>query len=276
MGELARIPWQAARRRGDGAYAVELVAFSQAASARMLCRTAALAPVPIIPVGLIVGDPDPRPPGSARRQEHPPRICSPRAARRSPSSRRSTRGPLPRPAPERDGEPGRRGHRGPGPRLARARRPRRGRDAAPGLPRLRGVAGRGGRPPTCCSPRQEELAAEQLVDLMARAPRPRGRAGRARRLPDRQVDQRLRRGVQPRHRVPRRRRRSVLSTQWAIPDGATSVLMFMFHHYLMVDRLPAGEALRAGPAVDARPRPGGCRRPCPKCCSTRCTAPAST
>ena len=38
--------------------------------------------------------------------------------------------------------------------------------------------------------------------------------------------------------------RSVLSTQWAIPDGATSVLMFMFHHYLMVEGLPPGDALR--------------------------------
>ena len=38
--------------------------------------------------------------------------------------------------------------------------------------------------------------------------------------------------------------RSVLSTQWSVPDEATSVLMFMFHHYLMVDGLPAWEALR--------------------------------
>jgi CHAT domain-containing protein len=36
----------------------------------------------------------------------------------------------------------------------------------------------------------------------------------------------------------------VLSTQWKIPDDATSVLMFMFHYYRMVDGLPAWDALR--------------------------------
>jgi CHAT domain-containing protein len=38
--------------------------------------------------------------------------------------------------------------------------------------------------------------------------------------------------------------RSVLSTQWAIPDEETSVLMFMFHHFLQAARLPAWAALR--------------------------------
>jgi CHAT domain-containing protein len=38
--------------------------------------------------------------------------------------------------------------------------------------------------------------------------------------------------------------RSVLSTQWSIPDVDTSVLMFMFHHYRMADRLPVREALQ--------------------------------
>jgi CHAT domain-containing protein len=38
--------------------------------------------------------------------------------------------------------------------------------------------------------------------------------------------------------------RTVLSTQWSIPDRATSLLMFMFHHYLRSLRLPAWEALR--------------------------------
>lgn len=57
MGELALIPWAAAR--GDtGGYALEHVAVSQTASARMLYRSAAFAPVQPIPVGLVVGDPD--------------------------------------------------------------------------------------------------------------------------------------------------------------------------------------------------------------------------
>src|SRR5690606_36920819 len=37
--------------------------------------------------------------------------------------------------------------------------------------------------------------------------------------------------------------RSVLSTQWAIPDVATSSLMFMFHYYLRRHQLPAWRAL---------------------------------
>jgi CHAT domain-containing protein len=38
--------------------------------------------------------------------------------------------------------------------------------------------------------------------------------------------------------------RSVLSTQWGIPDTATSSLMFMFHHYLRQARMTPGQALR--------------------------------
>ncbi|TCO59428.1 extracellular solute-binding protein [Actinocrispum wychmicini] len=57
MGDLARIPWQAARR-GDGVYAVQLAAFSHAASARLLCENAARSPVALSSSGLVVGDPD--------------------------------------------------------------------------------------------------------------------------------------------------------------------------------------------------------------------------
>jgi hypothetical protein len=55
-GELARVPWAAARR-DDGAWAVELMAISQAVSARMLCRNAALPPMPPASAGLVVADP---------------------------------------------------------------------------------------------------------------------------------------------------------------------------------------------------------------------------
>lgn len=58
MGDLARVPWQAARRPQDGRYAIELIAISQAVSARMLHRSARLAPVPLTSGGLVVGDPD--------------------------------------------------------------------------------------------------------------------------------------------------------------------------------------------------------------------------
>ncbi|MEV4351877.1 CHAT domain-containing protein, partial [Actinoplanes sp. NPDC049596] len=56
MGVLARVPWHAARRR-DGTYAVQLMAISQAASARLFCFSAGLAAVRPEPLGLIVGDP---------------------------------------------------------------------------------------------------------------------------------------------------------------------------------------------------------------------------
>ncbi len=57
MGDLSRVPWAAARDE-KGTYAVESLAITQVASARMLCRTASLAPVPLSRTGLVVADPD--------------------------------------------------------------------------------------------------------------------------------------------------------------------------------------------------------------------------
>jgi CHAT domain-containing protein len=48
--------------------------------------------------------------------------------------------------------------------------------------------------------------------------------------------------------------RSVLSTQWAIPDEETSVLMFMFHHFLHSAHLPAWAALREAQRWMLNPR----------------------
>jgi CHAT domain-containing protein len=36
----------------------------------------------------------------------------------------------------------------------------------------------------------------------------------------------------------------VLSTQWSIPDRDTSLLMYMFHHFLITDRRLPWDALR--------------------------------
>ncbi|MEU1760535.1 CHAT domain-containing protein [Micromonospora sp. NPDC005223] len=60
MGELARIPWHAARQVTDGGvrYAIEDAVFSYAPSARLLCDLAWRAPVPLSDSGLVVGDPD--------------------------------------------------------------------------------------------------------------------------------------------------------------------------------------------------------------------------
>jgi CHAT domain-containing protein len=37
---------------------------------------------------------------------------------------------------------------------------------------------------------------------------------------------------------------SVIGSLWPVPDDATSVLMFLTHHYLRVEGLPPGQALR--------------------------------
>ncbi|MEV0005828.1 CHAT domain-containing protein [Micromonospora sp. NPDC050980] len=57
MGDLARVPWQAARDP-DGTYVVERVALAQAASARMFCDTAAAEPVRLTSGGMVLADPD--------------------------------------------------------------------------------------------------------------------------------------------------------------------------------------------------------------------------
>ncbi|GAA0476016.1 hypothetical protein Ade02nite_42310 [Paractinoplanes deccanensis] len=57
MGDLARVPWQAARDPG-GTYAVERVSLSQAVSARLLCDSAAADPVRLTSAGLVLADPD--------------------------------------------------------------------------------------------------------------------------------------------------------------------------------------------------------------------------
>jgi hypothetical protein len=39
--------------------------------------------------------------------------------------------------------------------------------------------------------------------------------------------------------------RSVISTQWSVPDAPTSLLMYLLHHYLNEEKLPPADALRA-------------------------------
>ena len=47
--------------------------------------------------------------------------------------------------------------------------------------------------------------------------------------------------------------RTVLFTQWAIPDEATSMLMYLFHHYLRAEKLPPWQALRTAQLCLLRP-----------------------
>ncbi|MBO3737447.1 CHAT domain-containing protein [Actinoplanes flavus] len=60
MGDLTRIPWHAARRQagGEHRYAVQDAVFSYAASARLFCDAAWRSDVAVSDTGLIVGDPD--------------------------------------------------------------------------------------------------------------------------------------------------------------------------------------------------------------------------
>ena len=71
MGELARVPWQAARQGGRHVRH-RLVAVSQAASARMLCHTAGLTPVPAGP-GRVWSSATRTPDRGRRSARRPPR-----------------------------------------------------------------------------------------------------------------------------------------------------------------------------------------------------------
>ena len=235
MGELALIPWQAARRR-DGTYAVQLVALSQTASARLLCRSAALAPVPAGPVGLVVGDPDT---GDRRDQLLAARVEAYAIHQAFYRGGRyvGTRA---------DGTPSRAGA-GTGAELRDwLTTDRPGAGAMLHLA-CHGVIG-GTDPQAATSylllAGGDRITAEEIIQLMARSPEraislavlAACRTGRSIHGYDEAYSLGtafLAGGV-----------RSVLSTQWAIPDGATSVLMFMFHHNLMVRRLPVWAALR--------------------------------
>ncbi|GAA0723944.1 CHAT domain-containing protein [Dactylosporangium roseum] len=257
QGNLARVPWQAARR-GDGTYAVQLAAFSQAASARMLCRSASATPVPVLPVGLVVGDPDTHgraPELSAARVEayavhqafYPGARYVGRRADGSPS--RSGRGTA---AEVREW-------------LTTTR---------PAAGTMLHLACHGMIQPAEADTTSylllatdadgDRLSAEDLVIVLARAPeRAIGlvvlaacRAGVSGRGYDEAFSLGtafLVAGV-----------RSVLSTQWRVPDRDTSVLMYLFHHFLMAERRPVWDALRRAQLwmldPDRRP-PAGMPRP---------------
>jgi hypothetical protein len=234
MGELALIPWQAARSHG-GKYALESVAFSYAASARMLCRSAALPPVSRAPIGLVVGDPD------TDSKAKPLKAARAEAFAIHQAFYRGGRYVGRRP----DGTPSRAG----------GGKPQEVRDwltaTRPGAGAMlhlacHGVIKTGEGDPTSylVLAGGDRITAQEIIRLLTNAPdRGIGLAVLAACRTGRAIDNYdeayslgtafLAGGA-----------RSVLSTLWAIPDQATSVLMFMFHHYLMVRGLPAWEALR--------------------------------
>lgn len=234
MGDLARVPWHAARRK-DGAYAVELAAISQAVSARLMCDNAVLAPVAISSTGLVVGDPQTesgvRPLRSARVEAHEIRKAFYRGARylgRLPGEDRISPSGSGTAEQIRDWLVNRSPAAGSMLHLACHGFFKPDPEAVAYL-----LLGDG-----------SELNVDELVDLLATAP-------------DREIalvvlaacnsgrtvygyDEAyslgtgfLAGGV-----------RSVLSTQWSVPDAATSWLMYLFHHYVRDGGMPPWQALR--------------------------------
>ena len=128
MGELARIPWQAARRP-DGTYAVRLVAFSPGRlGPHAVPLGGACSGRRSTPVGLVVGTRSgPGRPGAGPGRGPAGGVRHP-AGRSTPAAGTSVGG-------RRDAEPVRPRHRRRSARLADRQQPRRRHDAAPRLPR---------------------------------------------------------------------------------------------------------------------------------------------
>jgi CHAT domain-containing protein len=229
IGEFARVPWHAARRRRQ--YALERATFSYAASARLLCETAGRAAVPLSGTGLIVGDP-----------ETEDEAASLRVARTEAWAIRAAFYPAGR-------------YLGRPPEGERADGAGTAAEVAAWLSTpdsgavlhlaCHGVL----RAPTAEDPDSsylmlagDRLSAEDLTWALgpdhgiALAVLAACRSGEASRGYDEAFSLGtafLTSGV-----------RSVISAQWSVPDGATSVLMFMVHHYLNAGLAPAA-ALRA-------------------------------
>jgi hypothetical protein len=239
MGELAVVPWHAARsdRPTGPQYAVERAVFSMAVSAGMLCDTADADAVQVTPSGLVIGDPDTggtasQLPAALREALAIKEVFYPRARY---LGRTSDRVPVPGRTGSRAEVQGWLADRGvyAGTVLHAAChgvvRSGTGRDDSSYLLLAGG----------------EHLAAEDVIRTLA-TDRPSGLAlavlaachsG----VPGRGYDESfslatafLAGGT-----------RTVVSAQWALPDSATSALMFMFHHHLRGCGLPPVDALRA-------------------------------
>ena len=260
MGRLALVPWQAARRH-DGVRAVQLAAFSLAASGRMLCRAAATAPVPAAPVGLVIGDPDTGRAGDRLRAARVEAYAIHQAFYRG-GRYLGTRA---------DGTVSRSGPGNAAELLGWLDAVRPGAGAVLHLA-CHGVIEGAGEGESGEQGEDAELSAylllaggdrvtaEQIVRRLSSGP-DRGiglavlaacRTGRSIHGYDEAYSLGtafLAGGV-----------RSVLATQWAVPDRATSVLMYMFHHFLTTRALPAWSALREAQLWmlgDQRPIPSG-------------------
>ncbi|MFG2068228.1 CHAT domain-containing protein [Micromonospora tulbaghiae] len=234
MGELARIPWHAARRRTDRGlrYAIEDALFSYAPSARLLCDLAWRAPVPLSDSGLVVGDPD----TAGAAADLPAARAEALAVRERfyPRARYVGRTPDGVAA---DGGVGTRAdllgwladeHAGTMLHLACHGVVRPGRAGADTSYLL--LAG------------GERMSAEEIVRvaparsiaLAVLAACGSGVCGRA-------DDEAFSLSTT----LLANTATAVVGAQWSVPDAATSVLMYMFHHYLRREGLAPADALRA-------------------------------
>ncbi|MGK3937073.1 CHAT domain-containing protein [Streptomyces caeruleatus] len=235
--ELARVPWHAARARsadGTWRYAMERVVFSYAPSARVLCESAWHAPVPLTTKGLVVGDPDTA--GQAR--DLPAARLEALAIKDCfyPDARYVGRLP--------DGELSQEG--------AGTRDEVLRWLADPDGGTVMHLACHGIVEPTRTAGDSsyllldggEHLAAERLVRTLGTGPDrgialavlaacSTGRSGRG-------YDEAFSLSTT----LLAGRVRSVVSATWSVPDEATSVLMFMFHHFLREEGLAPADALR--------------------------------
>jgi CHAT domain-containing protein len=235
--DLARVPWHAARRRtadGRAEYALQKAVFSYAPSARMMCESAWRGEVPLSDGGLVVADPATAGAAgdltSARLEAVAVRETFYPAARylgRLPDGSRSPEG-------------------GGGAAELRA-----WFDDPAGGPMVHlachGVVRAGGGPGETSYlvlDGGSHLAAEEIADSLSAGSRDLGLAvlaacssGATGRGYDEAFSLStvfLAAGV-----------RSVISAQWPVPDSATSVLMYLFHHCLRQEGLPPADALRA-------------------------------
>lgn len=247
MGDLARVPWQAARRP-DGKYLVELAAVSQAASARMLCASAAAEPVRQTATGLMVADPDTN--GSA------PDLLSARveayAIHRTfyPGATYVGRRP--------DGSVSGSGAGTPD----EVRNWLRADGSHAGTMVHFATHGDMTTDPARASSRLllagGDLTAEELIRTLDAHRHPIGLVVLAGCHTGRSIH-----GYDEAYSLGTlflaAGARTVLSTQWSIPDQDTSLLMYMFHHFLITEHLPPWDALRQAQLWmldDARTPPG--------------------
>ncbi|MEN8656215.1 CHAT domain-containing protein [Streptomyces sp. 21So2-11] len=235
--ELARVPWHAARTRsadGTWRYAMERVVFSYTPSARLLCESAWRDPVPLNGEGLVIGDPD----SAGKARDLPAARLEALAIRDCfyPDARYVGRLPDGEQSPEGAG--------------TRDEVLRWLADPAGGT--VMHLACHGIVEQSTSAEdssyllldRGEHLAAERLVRTLGADPDrgialavlaacSTGRSGRG-------YDEAFSLSTT----LLAGRVRSVVSATWSVPDEATSVLMFMFHHFLKEEGLAPADALR--------------------------------